>query len=83
MTDRNRTIQRIKEFVSKKYPDAEVFLFGSQARGNAREISDWDLLVLFNSKNVSFPAETKVMDDFYELELEIGQVDFPSHFFEK
>jgi len=31
-------------------PNEKVILFGSQARGDAREDSDWDLLVVLNKK---------------------------------
>jgi predicted nucleotidyltransferase len=38
-------------------PDEKVILFGSQARGDAHEESDWDLLVLLNKKKGSFSED--------------------------
>ena len=35
-------------------PDDRLILFGSQARGDAHEDSDWDLLVLLNREKRSF-----------------------------
>jgi predicted nucleotidyltransferase len=67
----------IKKVVDKNAPDSEVYLFGSRARGNARKLSDWDLLILLNTPNVSFDFETKFMDEFYELELRTGEIFSP------
>ena len=53
--------------VDKNAPDSEVYLYGSHARGNAKKLSDWDLLILLNTTGVSFDFETKFMDEFYEL----------------
>lgn len=35
-------------------PGAKLILFGSQARGDAREDSDWDLLVLLDKSDDNF-----------------------------
>lgn len=63
--------------IDKNAPDSEVYLFGSQARGNAKKLSDWDLLILLNIPSVSFDFERKFMDDFYELELKTGEIFSP------
>jgi len=46
-----REIQTLKR---QLIPDEKLILFGSQARGDAREDSDWDLLVLFNGEKSNF-----------------------------
>lgn len=60
-----------------KYPDSEIYLYGSQARGDSKKFSDWDLLILLNLQNIPFDLETKVMDDFYDVELETGVIISP------
>ena len=42
-----REIQTLKRQI---LPNEKVILFGSQARGDEREDSDWDLLVLLDKK---------------------------------
>jgi predicted nucleotidyltransferase len=77
MTKKDHILQMIIQTVNNTAPDSEVYLYGSQARGTAKKISDWDLLILLNKPNVSFEFETSVMNAFYELELETGEVISP------
>ena len=80
MSKKEQIIQMIKKVVEKNAPDSEVYLYGSQARGKAKKLSDWDLLILLNTPNVSFDFETKFMDEFYELELRTGEIFSPSNY---
>lgn len=63
--------------VDKNAPDSEVYLYGSQARGSAKKLSDWDLLILINTSDIAFEFETRFMDEFYDLELETGEIISP------
>lgn len=64
--------QLIKEAVLEVEPEARVILFGSRARGSAREDSDWDVLVLA-SREVDRSDEKKVRHQLFNLELSSGQ----------
>lgn len=77
MSKDEQIVQRIITIANRTAPDSEVYLYGSRARGKARKLSDWDLLILLKSVNISFDFETKFMDDFYEIELETGAVISP------
>ena len=51
-----KEIQTLKRQI---LPNEKVILFDSQARGDAREDLDWDLLVLLNKKGkVTFEEDT-------------------------
>jgi len=77
MNKRDKILNLIMGVVDKTAPGAEVYLYGSRARGNAKRISDWDILILLNLKNISFDLETKFMNEFYEVELETGELISP------
>lgn len=77
MSKDEQMVQKIISVANKTAPDSEIYLYGSRARGNARKLSDWDLLILLSSANISFDFETKFMDEFYEIELETGEIISP------
>jgi uncharacterized protein len=77
MNKKDQILSRIVGVVNKNAPDSEVYLYGSQARGDSKKLSDWDLLILLNRQSLSFDFETKFMDEFYELELETGEIFSP------
>ncbi len=77
MNKREEILNRIVGIVEKASPGAEVYLYGSRARGESKHLSDWDILILLNSTNISFKLETRFMDEFYEVELETGEIISP------
>jgi uncharacterized protein len=77
MTANKKILSRIIRLVNLNAPDSEVYLYGSRARGESKKLSDWDLLILLNNPTVSFEVETKFMNEFYDLELETGEIFSP------
>ena len=77
MIDKEQILQKIITVVNDNAPDSEVYLYGSRARGDAKTLSDWDLLILLNQQNIPFDLETRFMDEFYEIELETGEIISP------
>lgn len=66
-------LQEVKRYVHEIDPQAEVWLFGSRARGDAREDSDWDFLVL-TDKPVDRNLKSQLRDYLYEVEVSSAKV---------
>ena len=65
--------QRIREEIKSIDQTAKVILFGSRARGDAKKDSDWDVLALTDSDDIS-RIEDLFRDRLFELELETGEI---------
>jgi predicted nucleotidyltransferase len=77
MSKKEFILGKIKETVNQIHPHSEIYLYGSRARGHARKQSDWDVLILLNTSNVSFELEMLFIDALYEIEIETGEVISP------
>jgi len=72
--DRFEILNRIKSGITGKDPNAEIYLYGSRARGDNRTDSDWDILVIASKDKVTFDYESDLRDPIFDIELESGQI---------
>lgn len=67
-TDEQHLLRRIKSTILAIEPEAEIYLFGSRARGEATEESDWDVLVLLKGEVLYYRKKT-IWRSLYDIEL--------------
>ena len=69
---RPKIVEMISNAMKDTAPDAVTILYGSEARGTAREDSDFDILVLLpddNSRGSFANRKLEIFDRLYEIEL--------------
>jgi uncharacterized protein len=69
---KKHVIQLIRQKVNEIDNTAEVILYGSRARGDNKQDSDWDVMILLKQKNVDKKVEQTFRHHLLDLELEIG-----------
>ena len=75
--DKNLILQRIKKSVHDTVPKAVLVLYGSYARGDNRENSDIDLLILVDKDKITGPDEKKITNPLYDIEFDTGTIISP------
>ena len=70
MIDKQKILADLKQHLQKHYGDSikDVVLFGSQARGDSSEYSDYDILIVL-AKDYSGKDENKILDLCYDIDL--------------
>ena len=70
MLDNAKMLSDLKGYLIRNYGDSvkDVVLFGSQARGDSNDYSDYDILIVLN-KDYSGKDENQILDLCYDIDL--------------
>lgn len=75
--NREKVIQQLREVVRRVAPDAKALIFGSQARNEAHENSDIDILILLDKNHITPQEQDAISNPIYDLEFQSGIIISP------
>jgi predicted nucleotidyltransferase len=76
-------LEEIKRIVLQQDASAKIYLYGSRSRGTQKKESDWDLLILISSEEITPEIEQNITYPLYDLEFETGEIISPMVYSEK
>ena len=68
-----KALKELKQRISEGFPDAEIILYGSKARGDDEAFSDIDLLILIDSQ-INRNIKEEMAEIKYKMELKYDVV---------
>ena len=70
---RTQIISLIRNTIRASEPTAQIILYGSRARGDAREDSDWDVLTIVNKPRLTLKDRSNIQFLVWDKGMELGQ----------
>ena len=72
--NRKEVVGRLKNLIKSVAPNSQTILYGSEARGDNKQNSDIDILILVDKDVLSPTEEDVITAPIYDLEIETGTV---------
>ena len=66
-------VSLIRDTIRASEPTAQIILYGSRARGDAREDSDWDVLAIIDKPRLTLQDRSNLQFPVWDKGLALGQ----------
>lgn len=73
LNNKDSVLNLIRTTVRSSEPDVSIILYGSRARGDAREDSDWDVVVILNKPPMPHDERYAIAYDLWDKGQDIGE----------
>ena len=70
---RSKIITLIRDTIREAEPTAQIILYGSRARNDAREDSDWDVLAIVDKPRLTLEERGNIQYPIWDKGLAIGE----------